>query len=95
MRWPRTFRPISAVHREKDAEMVGMGRVHAYICSKDIMLFGWNRVRPLVHFFATCMVALGASLIGLLDHGGQFLDGVINTGRYLATLCSQVLSFHL
>ena len=27
-----------------------------------IMLFGWNRVRPKVHFFATCMVALGASL---------------------------------
>jgi cytochrome bd ubiquinol oxidase subunit I len=27
-----------------------------------IMLFGWNRVRPRVHFFATCMVALGASL---------------------------------
>lgn len=27
-----------------------------------IMLFGWKRVRPKVHFFATCMVALGASL---------------------------------
>jgi cytochrome d ubiquinol oxidase subunit I len=27
-----------------------------------VMLFGWNRVRPKVHFFATCMVALGASL---------------------------------
>ncbi len=25
-----------------------------------ILLFGWNRVKPKVHFFATCMVALGA-----------------------------------
>jgi cytochrome d ubiquinol oxidase subunit I len=24
-----------------------------------VMLFGWNRVSPRVHFFATCMVALG------------------------------------
>lgn len=23
------------------------------------MLFGWNRVGPGLHFFATCMVALG------------------------------------
>ena len=27
-----------------------------------IMIFGWQRVSPLVHLFATCMVALGASL---------------------------------
>ena len=27
-----------------------------------IMLFGWNRVPPALHFFSTCMVALGASL---------------------------------
>jgi cytochrome d ubiquinol oxidase subunit I len=27
-----------------------------------IMFFGWNRVSRKVHFFATCMVALGASL---------------------------------
>ncbi len=27
-----------------------------------IMLMGWNRVPPLVHFFSTCMVALGATL---------------------------------
>jgi cytochrome d ubiquinol oxidase subunit I len=24
-----------------------------------VMLFGWNRVGPGLHFFATCMVALG------------------------------------
>lgn len=27
-----------------------------------IMLFGWMRVLPVIHFLATCMVALGASL---------------------------------
>jgi len=27
-----------------------------------IMLFGWNRVSPRVHWFSTCMVACGASL---------------------------------
>ncbi len=27
-----------------------------------IMLFGWMRLPPLIHFMATCMVALGASL---------------------------------
>jgi len=27
-----------------------------------IMAFGWKRVRPAMHFFATCMVALGTSL---------------------------------
>lgn len=27
-----------------------------------IMLFGWRRVAPKIHLFATCMVALGASL---------------------------------
>jgi len=27
-----------------------------------IMLFGWQRVPPAIHFLATCMVALGASL---------------------------------
>lgn len=27
-----------------------------------IMLFGWKRVSPVVHFFSTCMVALGATL---------------------------------
>jgi len=27
-----------------------------------IMLFGWNRVPPVVHFLSTCMVALGATL---------------------------------
>lgn len=27
-----------------------------------VLVFGWNRVSPRMHFFATCMVALGATL---------------------------------
>lgn len=30
-----------------------------------VVLFGWNRVSPKFHFFATCMVALGATLSAL------------------------------
>ena len=39
-----------------------------------IMLFGWKRVPKWVHFFATCMVALGTADLGLLDPVGQQLD---------------------
>ena len=39
-----------------------------------IMLFGWKRVPKPVHFFATCMVALGTADLGILDPLGQQLD---------------------
>ena len=39
-----------------------------------IMLFGWKRVPRGMHFFATCMVALGTPDLGLLDPVGQQLD---------------------
>ncbi len=38
-----------------------------------VALFGWNRVGPGLHFFATIMVALG-TLILLLDPGVKQLD---------------------
>lgn len=53
-----------------------------------IALFGWQRVPPAMHFFATCMVALGASLsafwimvanawmqtpAGVVEHNGVWL----------------------
>jgi cytochrome d ubiquinol oxidase subunit I len=53
-----------------------------------IMFFGWNRVSKKMHFFATCMVALGASLSAfwilvanswmLTPHGGYW-----NGKRYI------------
>ena len=50
------------------------------------MHFGWNRVRPRVHFFATCMVALGASLSAFWILVANSWMGLINPGRYLAIL---------
>ncbi len=50
-----------------------------------IMLFGWNRVPPVMHYIATIMVALGANLstVWILvanswmqtPNGGNFIDG--------------------
>ncbi len=50
-----------------------------------IMLFGWSRVPPIMHYFATIMVAIGAnlSIFWILSAnswlqtpaGGQFIDG--------------------
>ena len=36
-----------------------------------VMLFGWNKVGPELHFFATLMVALGTLDLGNLDSGGR------------------------
>ncbi len=57
-----------------------------------IMLFGWKRVGPKVHFLSTCMVALGASLSAFwimaanswmqTPAGGHFLDGKFITTSY-------------
>ncbi len=51
-----------------------------------IMAFGWNRVGPGMHFFATCMVALGTSLSAFwimvanswmqTPAGGRIVDGI-------------------
>ena len=39
-----------------------------------IMLFGWERVGNRLHFFATCMVALGTLISAFWILSGQFLD---------------------
>jgi len=54
-----------------------------------IMLFGEGRVGPKLHFFATCMVALG-TVLSSTDHGRnswmQTLDGVAwEQGRIVVT----------
>lgn len=61
-----------------------------------IMLFGWERVPPLVHYFATIMVALGAnlSIFWILSAnswlqtpaGGQFIDGHFVVGDYFQAI---------
>lgn len=57
-----------------------------------IMLFGWNRVAPLIHLFATMMVAAGASLSAFwimsanswmqTPAGGEMVDGVFRVDSY-------------
>jgi cytochrome d ubiquinol oxidase subunit I len=61
-----------------------------------IMLFGWKRVAPAIHFFATCMVALGGSLSALwiltanswmqTPAGGHFANGHFVVDDYFAAI---------
>lgn len=61
-----------------------------------VMLFGWKRVAPAIHFFATCMVALGGSLSALwimvanswmqTPAGGHFVHGRFIVTDYLAAI---------
>jgi len=46
-------------------EILGTETLSAFMLEAGflgIMLFGWNRVPPKLHFFATCMVVVGSSL---------------------------------
>jgi cytochrome d ubiquinol oxidase subunit I len=61
-----------------------------------IMLFGWRRVAPAIHFFATCMVAFGGSLSALwimmanswmqTPAGGHFVNGHFLVTNYVAAM---------
>lgn len=61
-----------------------------------IMLFGWERVPALVHYFATIMVAVGAnlSIFWILSAnswlqtpaGGEFIDGNFVVGDYFQAI---------
>ncbi|HEY9767814.1 MAG TPA: cytochrome ubiquinol oxidase subunit I [Coleofasciculaceae cyanobacterium] len=61
-----------------------------------IMLFGWERVPPIMHYFATIMVAVGAnlSIFWILSAnswlqtpaGGQFVDGHFVVGDYFQAI---------
>lgn len=61
-----------------------------------VMLFGWRRVAPAIHFFATCMVALGGSLSAFWimianswmqsPAGGHFVDGHFLVTDYTAAI---------
>ncbi len=57
--------PFSAATHGFFGNILGFETVMAFMLEAGflgIMLFGWNRVPRKVHFFATCMVALGTSL---------------------------------
>lgn len=61
-----------------------------------IMAFGWRRVAPAIHFFATCMVALGASISAFwimaanswmqTPAGGHFANGHFIVDDYFAAI---------
>ncbi|MEM8673784.1 MAG: cytochrome ubiquinol oxidase subunit I [Cyanobacteria bacterium P01_G01_bin.67] len=61
-----------------------------------IMLFGWERVPPVMHYFATIMVAIGAnlSIFWILSAnswlqtpaGGEFIDGHFVVGDYFQAI---------
>ena len=61
-----------------------------------IMLFGWERVPPIMHYFATFMVAIGAnlSIFWILSAnswlqtpaGGEFIDGHFVVGDYFQAI---------
>ena len=61
-----------------------------------IMLFGWNRVPPVIHFLSTVMVAFGANLsvFWILSAnswlqtpaGGSFADGHFHVQNYFAAI---------
>ncbi len=69
--------------------MLGFEAAMAFMleaCFLGIMVFGWKRVTPRMHLFATCMVALGGSLSAFwimvanswmhTPTGGYFKDGL-------------------
>jgi len=70
-----------------------------------IMLFGWNRVPPALHFVATCLVAFGASLSAFwimaanawmqTPAGYSFQDGTFNVVDFSAAIFSPSLFTHL
>jgi cytochrome d ubiquinol oxidase subunit I len=61
-----------------------------------IMLFGWKRVAPAIHLFATCMVALGGTLSAFwimvanswmqTPAGGKFVNGHFIVTDYVAAI---------
>lgn len=61
-----------------------------------IMMFGWRRVAPAIHLFATCMVALGASMSAFwimsanawmqTPAGGVMVDGKFQVHSYAAAI---------
>lgn len=70
-----------------------------------VMLFGWNRVGPGLHFFATCMVALGTliSTFWILasnswmqtPQGHEIIDGVVVPVNWLQVIFNPSFPYRL
>ena len=74
-------------------EILGTETLSAFMLEAGflgVMIFGWNRVSPKLHFFATCMVVVGSSLsvfwIMVANSWMQAPAGVVvNGGRLVLT----------
>lgn len=70
-----------------------------------VMLFGWNRVGPALHFFATCMVALGTLLSTFwilasnswmhTPQGYSLVDGRVVPADWLAVIFNPSFPYRL
>lgn len=70
-----------------------------------VMLFGWNRVGPALHFFATCMVALGTLLSTFwilasnswmhTPQGYSFVDGQVVPADWFAVIFNPSFPYRL
>ncbi|MDX9786075.1 MAG: cytochrome ubiquinol oxidase subunit I [Desulfobacterales bacterium] len=70
-----------------------------------VMLFGWKRVSPIVHFMSTCLVALGASFSAFwimaanawmqTPTGYTFEQGVFKVTRFWEVIFNPALPTHL
>lgn len=70
-----------------------------------VMLFGWNRVGRGLHFFSTCMVALGTlvSMFWILSsnswmqtpHGHEVIDGIVVPVDWLAIVFNPSFPYRL
>lgn len=70
-----------------------------------IMLFGWNRVSPAIHFFSTCMVAAGATFSAFwimsanawmqTPVGYELIDGVFYVTSFKEAIFNPAFPTHL
>lgn len=70
-----------------------------------VMLFGWNRVGPRLHFFATCMVALGTLISATwilaanswmqTPQGFEIVDGRVIPSDWLAVILNPSFPYRL
>ena len=98
--------PFSATTGNFFGQVLGFEGTMAFMLESAflyIMLFGWKRVGPKMHFFATLMVAFAASLSAFwilvanswmqTPAGGHIANGIFVVDDYLAAVFSPDLPF--
>ncbi len=91
--------PFSAAMGDFFGNILGFEGAMAFMLEAGflgIMLFGWRRVAPKIHLFATCMVALGASLSAFwIMVANSWMQtpagGVMQHGRFVVTSYTQAM----